>query len=181
MPSPVESTVPVSETSTCLPYPLICSRRIRLISSARISICATPFQKTLDRRGLEPIAHALELAAQAAVVLGGADLGDDAADQRGIGPGVEDDVAPGHLFHRALQALQFAIGERSGRGDGGADPANLRVGKVAIDPGDQSEIGDPLPIDQEMQAIRRSRRDRERYDYRAGRAGTGCRREPLFR
>src|SRR2546423_12710839 len=108
MPSPVESTVPVSETSTCLPYPLICSRRIRLISSARISICPTPFQKTLDRRALEPIAHALELAAQAAGELGGADLGDDPADQRGIGFGIWDDVAAGHLLDHNLQALQVA-------------------------------------------------------------------------
>ena len=38
MPSPVDSTVPVSLTSICLPYVLICSRRMRLISSALICI-----------------------------------------------------------------------------------------------------------------------------------------------
>src|SRR5580765_3746647 len=104
MPSPVESTVPVSETSTVLPYPLICSRRIRLISSARISICATPFQDfVLDRRALEPVAHAFELPAQAAVVLRRAHLGDDAADQRRIRLCIEHDVAPGEGFDRVLQ------------------------------------------------------------------------------
>src|SRR5438105_4247464 len=36
MPSPQESTMPVSRTSSCFSYSLICSRMISLISAARI-------------------------------------------------------------------------------------------------------------------------------------------------
>src|SRR5437868_14487635 len=85
MPSPAESTVPVSLTSICLPYVLVCSRRMRLILSARIAMAVRSVSPFLWERGvLELFAEPLQLRLQASVPDGGADLRHQAAEDRRI-------------------------------------------------------------------------------------------------
>src|SRR5256885_4405788 len=142
MPSPVERTVPVSLTPTCLPYPLICSRRMRLISSARISAIVLCSVSSIGSNGgvLELFAHALELRAQAAVELGRADLGDHAADQGRIGLRLEDDGPSRHARDRVAHARDLVLAEWPRRGDGGADAARLLVHHRPKGAGDLREI-----------------------------------------
>src|SRR5438876_12200450 len=68
IPSPAESTTPVSRTSSCFSNSLICSRMTSLISAARICIDLSP------RRLRAALAHLLpqtaELRLQAAIVHG---------------------------------------------------------------------------------------------------------------
>src|SRR2546425_10163250 len=94
MPSPVDSTVPVSLTSICLPYVLICSRRMRLISSALI--CISSFLPSfLESAALQLALHALQLRADAAVPFPGAHLSDQPPDDPGGGGRLQHDGAPG--------------------------------------------------------------------------------------
>src|SRR5256885_11840429 len=101
MPSPVESTVPVSLTSICLPYDLICSRRMRLISSARISMAVrsvSPF--LLEGCVLQLFAEPLQLRLQASVPDCRTYLRYDAAEDRRVGPRFEHERFAGRLGKR---------------------------------------------------------------------------------
>src|SRR5258705_5999680 len=124
MPSPVDSTVPVSLTSICLPYVLICSRRMRLISSALISIFAfSPV--CLESSALQLAAHPLELRADAAVPHLGSQLRDQSPDDLRIAARVEDDRAPRRRGQDLVHAPQVLVAQRLGAGDCGADAPDL--------------------------------------------------------
>src|SRR5207248_10846023 len=101
MPSPVESTVPVSLTSICLPYDLICSRRMRLISSARISMAVRSVSPFLLEGGvLQLFAEPLQLRLQASVPDRGTDLRHEAAEDRRVGSRLEHQRLAGRLRER---------------------------------------------------------------------------------
>src|SRR5207249_10364295 len=64
MPSPQESTMPVSRTSSCFSYSLICSRMMSLISAARICIAVFPPRRRLAAAHGHLPRHASELGPQ---------------------------------------------------------------------------------------------------------------------
>src|SRR5476649_1788448 len=92
MPSPIESTCPTSATSASAPKLAICCLRIAEISAARISIYLSPFH-----RKLQPV----QLAAQRCIDHARSDFDDETAQQAGIDPNLDGDLAP----HRLLQLL----------------------------------------------------------------------------
>src|SRR3954469_14221392 len=149
MPSPVESTVPVSATSTCLPYPLICSRRMRLISSARISamLFCSVTAKGSEGRVLQLFAHALELRAEAAVQHRRANLSHRAADQRRVRLRLQHDRSARHAPDRLAQPLQLVLAERARRGPVCPPAAGLLIAHGVVRAGDGREVSDALAVD----------------------------------
>src|SRR5207247_4391079 len=83
MPSPQESTMPVSRTSSCFSYSLICSRMMSLISAARICIAVPPGRRLAAALG-HVLRQAGELGPQAPVVDRPADVEHDPGDQLGV-------------------------------------------------------------------------------------------------
>src|SRR5689334_18391822 len=141
MPSPADSTLPVSLTSICLPYVLICSRRMRLISSARISMAVRSVSPFLLEGGvLQLFAEPLQLRPQAAVPDRGTDLGHDAPENFRVGARLEDQRLARGLGERLAHPLQL-LGRHGRRArHRSANPADLRVDQVAIAPGDVREL-----------------------------------------
>src|ERR671931_291636 len=92
MPSPQESTMPVSRTSSCFSYPLICSRMMSLISAARICIARFPPGLGFARGHL--LRQARQLRPHAAIVNGPPDIEHDAAEKIRIDLGRGEDLAP---------------------------------------------------------------------------------------
>src|SRR5438477_8885253 len=130
MPSPDERTVPVSFTSICLPYILICSRRMRLISSALISISLCSV--LLGGAVLQIAAQALELCLDAPVEDLGAYLCDQAADDLRIGTRVQHDRATRGGGEHVADAPQLVFGERPRTRHRRAEAANLFVDHLSI-------------------------------------------------
>src|SRR5881409_2204022 len=97
MPSPQESTMPVSRTSSCFAYSLICSRMMSLISAARICIAVPPGRRLAAALG-HLLRQARELGPQAPVIDRPADVEHDATEQLGI------DLGGGKNFLAARQA-----------------------------------------------------------------------------
>src|SRR2546425_11408455 len=92
MPSPQESTMPVSRTSSCFAYSLICSRMMSLISAARICIAIPPGRRLATALG-HLLREARELGPQAPVVDRPADVEHDPADQLGVELGGGENLA----------------------------------------------------------------------------------------
>src|SRR5437762_3001157 len=108
MPSPQESTMPVSRTSSCFSYSLICSRMMSLISAARICIAVPPGRRLAAALG-HLLRQAGELGPQAPVVDRPADVEHDPADQLGAEPGLaERGRRPIELLARRLEGPVLA-------------------------------------------------------------------------
>src|SRR2546425_11512054 len=91
MPSPQESTMPVSRTSSCFSCCLICSRMMSLISAARICIVVPPGRRLAGALGHLP-RQAGELGSQAPVVDRPADVEHDPTEQLGIDVGGRENL-----------------------------------------------------------------------------------------
>src|SRR6185312_6036482 len=93
MPSPTDSTWPTSATSASAPKLAICCLRMVEISAALISIRLSPLH-----RKLQP----LQLAAHGCIDHARPDLDDEAAEQRGIDPQLDGDLAA-HCLAKLLR------------------------------------------------------------------------------
>src|SRR5579875_518660 len=136
IPSPHESTTPVSRTSSCFSNSLICSRMMSLISAARICIVVPPAAGLRAPFGDLPAA-AQELGANAAVVDRGAGGEHHAAEQLGIDLRREEDLAPAREPPREGDELAaLARRERHGRAHEHPGAPELVVDERVVRPGD---------------------------------------------
>src|SRR5512143_2086463 len=138
MPSPVDSTRPVSRTSTSRWYSWIWRLMMSLISAARISIPSVPpwrvvrrpvpagRRRAITRRGSaleqratpgDTIGERLQLGADAAVVDGSLDVDDDAAEQLRIDRRFRQHRAAELALEGRDQGLAVRVVERHGRRD----------------------------------------------------------------
>src|ERR1700733_10490969 len=118
MPSPTDSTWPVSATLASVSNAAICLRRISEISAGRISISGGSLHGELQ---------ALQPGLQGRVVQAGSDAHDEAAEQVGFHRFVDVDVAVAGLDQAGAQLLALHVAQRMRRGDlGGDDAAALR-------------------------------------------------------
>src|SRR5436190_952210 len=104
MPSPQESTMPVSRTSSCFSYSLICSRMMSLISAARICIAVPPGRRLAAALG-HLLRQAGELGPQAPVVDRPAGVEHDPRDQLGVELGGGDHPPAAREAPRPLDEL----------------------------------------------------------------------------
>src|SRR5262245_33552488 len=88
MPSPTESTRPISATFASVPKPLICSLRIAEISAARTSMCS------FLSGGLQCETQRVQLGFDGSVELAGADAHDEPAYEAVIDAGFGLDLGP---------------------------------------------------------------------------------------
>ena len=107
MPSPIESTVPVSATSISRPYSLISRFRMSVISPGLMSIGLVLIERAAVA-AREAGAELTELRAQAAVEDEVADLRDGAADERGVDRDLELDLPPVRARERAPEPRRAA-------------------------------------------------------------------------
>src|SRR5213076_525346 len=128
MPSPQESTMPVSRTSSCFSYSLICSRMMSLISAARICIAVFPPGRRLAGALGHLPRQAGELGSQAPVVDRPADVEHDPTDQLGVELRGGENFLPVRQTPGQLDELvPLDRAERRGRTDRDADaPERLR-------------------------------------------------------
>src|SRR5882724_2670104 len=115
MPSPQESTTPVSRTSSCFSYSLICSRRMSLISAARICIAVFPPGRRLAAAHGHLLRQASELGPQAPIVDRPADVEHDAADQLRVDLGGGENPLAAREAPRQLDEL-VPLGRAERRG-----------------------------------------------------------------
>src|SRR2546428_13326145 len=94
MPSPQESTMPVSRTSSCFSCCLICSRMMSLISAARICIVVFPPGPRLAAALGHLLRQATELGPQAPIVDRPADVEHHARHQLRVDIGGGEDLPP---------------------------------------------------------------------------------------
>src|SRR5258706_4037518 len=142
IPSPAESTVPVSATSTRAVRPPSCSLMMRVISSARISMTPLLFGSlVLD----EPRAQGTEAAAHGAVVRLAAEADEEAPEDLGFHACPEVDGEPRPLPKRLRQGrlLGGREGERRDRLRGHESP--LLVPDLGIGFGDPAQEGQTIP------------------------------------
>src|SRR5689334_20540259 len=118
MPSPVERTIPVSRTSSCLAYSLICSRMMSLISAARICIAVFSPPRGLGAALGHPLRQALELGLHAAIVHGPAHVERDTAQELGVDLRGGENLPPPREATRQLDELVLlGDAERRSRSD----------------------------------------------------------------
>src|SRR5262245_57867830 len=149
MPSPTESTVPVSATSISRPYSLISRFRMSVISAGLMSI--DPLSSELLR---ETDVELGQLGSQAAVEDHAADAGDRAAQQRGIHALLQLDLLAGPLRQRAAQRFGLVVAQLDRRDDPGPHPARGLVGESAELVADGVEVDHPAAVDQIGQEVR---------------------------
>src|SRR5512133_1452373 len=134
---------------------------MRLISSARISIDASP-----GRAGgralswgwallLQLLAEVLELRADASVVDEAPDLRDDAAEEGRVDRAVEQDL--GAVLARQLvgDRLHGLVVELHGGGDLRAQPAEVAVGELAEGVDDRRQVREAVAVAEEEEEVRR--------------------------
>src|SRR3954452_9535782 len=137
IPSPTDRTWPVSATLASVSNAAICFFRISEISAGRISIL---------RGSLHGVLQALQAGFQTGVVQAGPDPDDQAAEQVGLDPLTDIDVAIAGLDQPGAKLLALHVVERMRRGDEGGDdaaPLGHQVGEGADDvtQGVQAAIG----------------------------------------
>src|SRR5438132_1169383 len=123
MPSPQDSTTPVSRTSSCFSYSLICSRMMSLISAARICIAVFPPGRRLAAHG-HLLRQASELGPQAPIVDRPADVEHHAPEQLWVEIGGGEDLLPARQAARELDELGSLAGE-------GEQRARVALGEAA--------------------------------------------------
>src|SRR5208282_2831459 len=116
MPSPTDSTWPVSATLASVSNAAICCFRISEISAGRISI---------SDGSLHGVLQALQAGFQAGVVEAGADAHDEAAEQVGCHALIDVDVAVAGLDQPGAELLALHLVQGVGGGDVGGDHAAL--------------------------------------------------------
>src|SRR5271166_882582 len=114
IPSPTDSTWPVSATLASVSNAAICFFRISEISAGRISI---------SRGSLHGVLQTLQPGFQTGVVQAGADPDDQAAKQIGFDPLVDIDVAVAGLDQAGAKLLALHLIQRVRRGDMRGDDA----------------------------------------------------------
>src|SRR5262245_11614079 len=149
MPSPTESTVPVSATSISRPYSLISRFRMSVISAGLMSIDRSSLLELLGETDVE----LRQLGSQAAVEDHAADAGDRAAQQRGIDALLQLDLFAGPLRQRAAQPLALVVAQPDRRDDPGPHPARGLVGEPAELLVDGVEVDQPAAVDQIGQEV----------------------------
>src|SRR5437773_5726528 len=117
MPSPQESTMPVSRTSSCFSYSLICSRMMSLIAGARSCIPVPPGRRLAAALG-HLLRQAGELGPQAPVVDRPAGVEHDPADQLGVElGGGENPLVAREVLRQLDELVPLGRAERRGRAD----------------------------------------------------------------
>src|ERR1700739_1958879 len=118
MPSPTDSTWPMSETSASSPKLAICDFRIAEISAARMSMVLRSLQGELQ---------SVELGLQRGVEETRPDLDLDAAEDRRVDGGGDLGLLAQGLGERLLHADELAGGQLHGAGHLGGDHAAVLV------------------------------------------------------
>src|SRR5690606_18513058 len=152
MPSPTVRTVPVSSIEVEVSWPWICSRMMRLISSARISMSLEP-SCGLCLLGAQRAAESLERGPHAAVEGEAAHVGHEAADQLGIDLGLEQHLLAGRGLERGLDAGLRGRVEGGGRLDGRPDPSGRVVGEIAIVKIDLLDAADAPALEHQLEEL----------------------------
>src|SRR5574338_157539 len=165
MPSPIESTVPVSATSISRPYSRISRFRMSVISPGLMSMLAPtpcprargPAAAPVARWGARPRARSLprqalaqlaQLRAQRAVVDHVAHLRDDASEQRRLDGDGERHLAPDALRERLPDPLALLVAELARRADARLHDPRPLVGEPRVLGADRVEHHQPAAVDQ---------------------------------
>src|SRR6266581_8683272 len=162
MPSPQESTMPVSRTSSCFSYSLICSRMMSLISAARICIAVPPGRRLAAALGHLP-RQAGELGSQAPVVDRPADVEHDPTDQLGVELRGGENFLPVRQTPGQLDELvPLDRAERRGRTDRDADAPELVVEQSVVPAREVAQDRQPIPLREQPDQVAHRRREPER-------------------
>src|SRR5438046_2182701 len=147
MPSPQESTTPVSRTSSCFSYSLICSRMMSLISAARICIAVFPPGRRLAAAHGHLLRQASELGPQAPIVDRPADVEHHTPEQLWVEIGGGKDISPARQAARELDELGSLAGaERRRRADRDAHAPELVVEQGLEPAREVREDRQPVPL-----------------------------------
>src|SRR3569832_1206888 len=123
MPSPTDSTWPMSETAASSPKPAICDFRIAEISAARMSMILRSLQGELE---------GIEFGLERRVEQARADLDLDAAEDRRIDHGGDFGLLAQRGGQHLGDTLRLGGAELHGGGDLGRDHAAVLVVKALV-------------------------------------------------
>src|SRR5439155_1920645 len=161
MPSPEESTKPVSRTSSCFSYSLIWSRMTSLISAARICIDLFP-PGSLGATLGHLLAQAEELRLEASVVHRAVEIEHHAPQELGIHLGRREHLAaPAQAADQVDEFVLLGRAERGCRADENACPAEGRVDQLLVDAGDVGHEVETIPLGEQAEEVADARREAE--------------------
>src|SRR5262249_23654071 len=147
MPSPVESTVPVSRTSIRLSKSLISCFSISLISDARICITDLSPRCFLDRPSFlarTRSSQTLALPSQAAVERPALEVHDRAAEELWEDARVGDDAFAGLMLENLVDAGSALVGKRLSREHAGTHTPERIVFQTLVLRADRRQILQPV-------------------------------------
>src|SRR5881409_3675455 len=155
MPSPQESTMPVSRTSSCFSYSLICSRMMSLISAARICIAVPPGWQLAAALG-HLLRQAGELGPQAPVVDRPVDVEHDPADQLGVElGGGENSLAAREAPRQLDELVPLGRADRRRRTDRDPGAPELVVEQGVVPARQVGQEREPIPLGEQRSEERR--------------------------